>query len=81
MQEEGISQGSVLSLVLFAVAINGISSVIPADVLLSFFVDDLSLSNAASMIWVAECKLQPTLAAFLSGRIVTPDRSGTSPIG
>ena len=43
---------------LFALAINGISSVIPADVLFTLFVDDLSLSVTASRMSVAECKLQ-----------------------
>ena len=32
IQQEGVPQGSVLSVTLFALAINGISSVIPADV-------------------------------------------------
>ena len=43
---------------LFALTINGISSVIPADVLFTLFVDDLSLSVTASRMSVAEHKLQ-----------------------
>ena len=58
IQEEGVLQGSVLSLTLFALAINGISSVIPAHVLFTLFVDDLSLSITASRMSVAERKLQ-----------------------
>ena len=51
-------QFSVRSVTLFAVAINDISSVIPADVLFTLFVDDLSLLVAASRMSVAERKLQ-----------------------
>ena len=58
IQEEGVLQGSVLSVTLLALAINSISSVIPADVLFTLFVDDLSLSVAASRMSVAERKLQ-----------------------
>ena len=58
MQEEGVPQGSVLSVTLFALAINGITSVIPPDVLSTLFVDDLSLSFSASRMAVAERKLQ-----------------------
>ena len=57
IQEEGVPQVSVLSVILFALAINGISSVIPADVLLTLFVDDLSLSVAASRISVAASRM------------------------
>ena len=56
----GVPQGSVLSVTLFALAINGIASVIPKDVLFSLFVDDLSLSFVASRMTVAERKLQLT---------------------
>ena len=41
IQEEGVPQASVLSVILFAVAIKGISSVIHADVMLTLFADDL----------------------------------------
>ena len=57
-QEEGVPQGSVLSVTLFALSINGITSVIPKDVMFSLFVDDLSLSFAASRMVVAERKMQ-----------------------
>ena len=57
-QEEGVPQGSVLSVTLFALAINDISSVIPKDVLVTLFVDDLSVSFSASRMNVAERKLQ-----------------------
>ena len=45
-QQEGVPQGSVLSVTLFALSINGVSSVIPRDVLHTLFVDDLSISFA-----------------------------------
>ena len=60
-QDEGVPQGSVLSVTLFALAINGIASVIPDDVMHTIFVDDLSISFAASRMAVAERKLQLTM--------------------
>ena len=41
-QDEGVPQGSVLSVTLFALAINGVTSVLPSNVLYTLFVDDLS---------------------------------------
>ena len=43
IQEEGVPQGSVLSCTLFSVAINGILSVLPADVHGSLYVDDFMI--------------------------------------
>ena len=60
-QEEGVPQGSVLSVTLFALSINDIASVIPKDVMSSLFVDDLSVSFSASRMTVAERKLQLTI--------------------
>ena len=60
-QEEGVPQGSVLSVTLFALSINGIASVIPKDVMFSLFVDDLSLSFVASKMAIAERKMQLTI--------------------
>ena len=57
-QEEGVPQGCVLSVTLFSLAINGLSSVIPRDILYTLFVDDLSLSFAASKMATAERRLQ-----------------------
>ena len=57
-QEEGVPQGSVLSVTLFSLSINGIASVIPKDILFTLFVDDLSLSFAATRMSVAERKMQ-----------------------
>ena len=58
IQEEGVPQGSVLSVTLFALAINGISKVLPPDVKSTLFVDDLSISFAAARMAVAERHLQ-----------------------
>ena len=43
IQEEGVPQGSVLSVTLFAVAINSVSEVIQEPVKHSLFVDDLAI--------------------------------------
>ena len=60
-QEEGVPQGSVLSVTLFALAINGISSIIPQDILSTLFVDDLSISFAGTRMAMVERKLQLTI--------------------
>ena len=60
-QEGGVPQSSVLSGTLFALAINGVSSVIPSDILYSLFVDDLSISFAATRMATVERKIQLTI--------------------
>ena len=60
-QDEGVPQGSVLSVTLFALAINGVSAVIPKDIMYTLFVDDLSISFAASRMATAERKIQLTI--------------------
>ncbi|MEO1419301.1 MAG: reverse transcriptase family protein, partial [Bacteroidota bacterium] len=57
-QEEGVPQGSVLSVTLFALAINGIASVVPSGILSTLFVDDFSISFHAAKMTMAERKLQ-----------------------
>ena len=64
-QEEGVPQGSVLSVTLFALAINSITEVIPSDILYTLFVDDLSISFSAARMAVAERKLQLTIDKIL----------------
>ena len=61
VQEDGVPQGSVLSATLFALSINGIAKIIPKDILYTLFVDDLSISFAASRMSVVERKLQLTI--------------------
>ncbi|XP_076061530.1 uncharacterized protein LOC143037283 [Oratosquilla oratoria] len=57
-QEEGVPQGSILSVTLFALAINGVANIIPDKILSTLYVDDLSISFAATYMPVAERKLQ-----------------------
>ena len=58
IQEEGVPQGSVLSVTLFALAINDVTEVIPPGILTTLFVDDLSLSFSASTMALAERRIQ-----------------------
>ena len=51
----------MLSVTLFALSINDITSVIAPDVMVTLFVDDLSISFAAAKMSVAERKLQLTI--------------------
>ena len=60
-QEEGVPQGSVLSVTLFALSINGIAVVVLPGVLSTLFVNDLSVSFAAASMAVAERRLQLTI--------------------
>ena len=58
IQEEGVPQGSVLSVTLFALAINDVTEVIPPGILTTLFVDNLSLSFSASTMALAERRIQ-----------------------
>ncbi|KAK4328568.1 hypothetical protein Pmani_001044 [Petrolisthes manimaculis] len=60
-QEEGVPQGSVLSVTLFAVAINAIASSLPDGIANSMYVDDLAVWFAASRMSVAERRMQLAL--------------------
>ena len=57
-QEQGVPQGSVLSVTLFLVAINDIVDEIPRDVCRSLYADDLVIYYSASNINLIERKLQ-----------------------
>ena len=57
-QEEGVPQGSVLSVTLFALAINGLSKILPPEIMHTLFVDDFSMSYVASQMALAERRLQ-----------------------
>ena len=59
--EEGVSQGSILSVTLFAIKINSLASVIPKYVLTSLFVDDLQLAYQDHTIIDINSKLQNTV--------------------
>ena len=56
--EDGVPQGSILSVTLFAIAINSVIAVLPDGVRGSLYVDDLSISVMASRMTLAERKLQ-----------------------
>ncbi|KAK4327312.1 hypothetical protein Pmani_002253 [Petrolisthes manimaculis] len=60
-QEEGVPQGSVLSVTLFAVAINAIASSLPDGISNSMYVNDLAVWFAASRMSVAERRMQLAL--------------------
>lgn len=61
VQEEGVPQGSVLSVTLFGLAINGIAYNLPPDIHCSLYVDDLSISYASPRLDVAERHIQLAL--------------------
>jgi len=63
-QKEGVPQGSVLSVTLFAVAINNITSKIPGDVSRLLYVDDLAIYYASRNIRTIERKLQLSINAI-----------------
>jgi len=56
--EDGVPQGSILSVTLFAVAINGVVGVLPEGVHSCIYVDDLSISFSAARMPLIERKLQ-----------------------
>lgn len=58
LQEEGIPQGSVMSVTLFAIAINSLMNCIPPGVQGTLFVDDLAIYCSASTALEACRKIQ-----------------------
>ena len=58
VQEQGVPQGSVLSVTLFAIAINGIVNNLPVDVHSALYVDDLVIYYSSSHLPSLERKLQ-----------------------
>lgn len=64
--EYGVPQGSILSVTLLAVAINGVVGVLPDDAHNSLYVDDLSISFSAARMSLPERKLQ-----FAINRVVS----------
>ena len=63
LQEEGVPQGSVLSVTLFAVAINSLLSCVPPGVQGSLFVDDFAIYCSGSSALEACQKIQRTINA------------------
>ena len=63
LQEEGVPQGSVLSVALFAVAIIGLMEHIPVHVQGSLFVDDFAVYGSGSNAFEAGRKIQAAIDA------------------
>ena len=63
IQEEGVPQGSVLSVTLFAIAINSLMESIPAGIQGSLFVDDFAIYCSASTALEACRKIQVAINA------------------
>ncbi|MGL4677181.1 MAG: reverse transcriptase domain-containing protein, partial [Brevinema sp.] len=57
----GIPQGSVLSVTLFAIAINNITNIIPKPIKISLFVDDIVIFNSGYDAVSVTTKLQNTI--------------------
>ena len=57
-QENGVPQGGVLSVTLFAVKINGLAKVIPPSVSYSLYVDDVQISVSSCNLSSCERQLQ-----------------------
>ena len=61
LQEAGIPQGCILSVTLFAIKINSISSIIPQQIHQSLFVDDVQIAFSAHSMQQVISVLQPTI--------------------
>ena len=67
-QDEGVPQGSVLSVVLFALAIDDVVRALPSGITASLYVDDLALFCVGSHPAVMQRKLQQAVAVLLRGQ-------------
>lgn len=61
VQENGVPQGSILSVTLFALKINSLAAVLPAAVHSSLFVDDLQIASSGHSLAEVTSVLQPVL--------------------
>ena len=61
VQENGVPQGSVLSVILFAITINAIVAAVRPAVVPSLYVDDLALHFSSERMAVAERQLQQAI--------------------
>lgn len=62
IQENGVPQGSVLSVTLFSLKINSLTRVIPPSVQYSLYVDDLQISFTSCNFAVCERQVQTTVS-------------------
>jgi potassium voltage-gated channel Eag-related subfamily H protein 8 len=65
-QENGVPQGSVISVTLFAVTINGMINAVGPSVATSLYVDDISVYNSSRSIvtielWLATGRYKPSV--------------------
>lgn len=61
IQENGVPQGSVLSVTLFIVKMNSIVNTIPPSIVFSLYVDDIQISCCSKNIGTCERQLQLTI--------------------
>jgi ribonuclease HI len=61
IQENGVPQGSVLSVTLFAIAINGITDCVKSPVSASLFVDDLAIISRSRSLAASSRQIQMTV--------------------
>uniref|UniRef100_A0A147BLN2 Putative tick transposon n=1 Tax=Ixodes ricinus TaxID=34613 RepID=A0A147BLN2_IXORI len=61
VQENGVPQGGILSVILFAVKINSIAKILPPSISYSLYVDDLQISCSSSNTSSCERQLQLAL--------------------
>lgn len=61
VQENGVPQGSVLSVTLFVVKMNSIATAIPPSISYSLYVDDVQISYSSANLTICERQLQLTI--------------------
>ena len=66
VQEEGVPQGSVLSVTLFLLAINDVTTCMPEGVSCTLYVDDLTIFVSSSLLVTAERRLQLAITRISS---------------
>ncbi|GFV56078.1 RNA-directed DNA polymerase from mobile element jockey, partial [Trichonephila clavipes] len=64
IQEQGVPQGSVLSVLLFIIKINNITHHINQEIQCSLYVDDVQISYSSKFLNVAERHIQTTINNF-----------------
>ena len=70
-QMQGVPQGSVMSVTLFGIAINGIVADLSTDIQKSLFVDDFAIYFSSSSITAIERKLQMAINKIFNWTLQT----------